>query len=91
MTVYGPAARCVSEWRTCFNYSTTGILAPWFFNRALGLFQTQESIVMKKHEMVRGIPAKAASIEGVLSIISVIVGLLGAIYTLIFKIVSGTV
>jgi uncharacterized membrane protein len=42
---------------------------------------------MLKHETVRRIPARAASIEAVLNIMTVIVSLIGAIYTLIMLLV----
>ncbi len=43
---------------------------------------------MCKHDTVRRVPAKA-SIEAVLNIISVIVGILDALYTLIMKLIVG--
>jgi len=45
---------------------------------------------MQNHKSVRCIPARAASIEGVLNIVTVIVSLLDALYTLIMKIFFGT-
>jgi hypothetical protein len=44
---------------------------------------------MQKSELVRRVPAKAA-IESVINIISLIVGLIDAIYTLIMKFLTPT-